>query len=353
MESHYGIKNPEKVMHSLTIVTNQNKFNPITDFLNSLKWDGQKHIENLLPDYLGVEKNEYSIECMKMFMMGAISRAFNPGTKFDFMPVFVGQQGIGKSTFYSLLACEDDWYHDNFKTIEGDKATEQLRGKWIIEFAELLAVKRAQDVESIKAFITSTNDIYRPPYGRRTETRPRQCVFVGSTNNTHFLTDTTGNRRYLPITVQPSRVKKSLFVLDAREDFRQAWAEAMEIYRSGNFQLIFPNHLKDAVTDAQSSYLEEDSRVGIIQEYLDKLKDDDVCVTQIYKKALGNEYGNPNRKESNEIHDIMQFSICGWEKTDKKKRFDTYGPQICYHRIEKNEDVFINVDTSDSDLPFN
>ncbi|MDF2859168.1 MAG: hypothetical protein K0Q87_5019 [Neobacillus sp.] len=353
IESNYGIGNTDKITHALKIVTTQNSFNPITEYLESLTWDGKTHIENLLPDFLGVEKNEYSIECMKLFMLGAISRAYKPGTKFDYMPVIVGVQGIGKGTFLKALASNDDWFSDNFATIEGDKAIEKLRGKWIIEFGELLAVKRAQDVESLKSFITSTIDTYRPPYERRTEHRPRQCVFAGTTNNTHFLTDKTGNRRYLPLTTRKEHIKKSLFEnpIEVMGEFRQAWAEAMEIYRSGNFKLVLHQHLIEYVSSVQDEYLEEDTRTGIIQEYLDKSRDDEVCVIQIYREALGNSMGNPSHKEINELHTIMQNSINGWIKLDKKKRFGAWGPQWGYKRIKQREDEFVKVD-KDIDLPF-
>ncbi len=354
-ESNYGIGNTEKIAHALKIVSTHNSFNPVTEFLESITWDGKPHIENLLPDYLGVEKNEYSIECMKLFMLGAISRAYKPGTKFDYMPVIVGPQGIGKSSFFKALASNDDWFSDNFATIEGDKAIEKLRGKWLIEFGELLAVKRAQDVESLKAFITSTMDTYRPPYERRTEHRPRQCVFCGTTNSSHFLTDKTGNRRYLPLTARKAYVKKSLFENPSKviEEFRQAWAEAMAIYRSGDYKLVLSDHLRDYVTNAQEEYLEEDTRMGIIQEYLDKLRSNEVCAIQIYREALGNSLGNPTLKEIGEIHTIMQNSITGWIKLEKKKRFGVWGPQWGYVRVKQQETVeqFMTIDT-DTDLPF-
>lgn len=353
IENNYGISNSEKIMHALNIATTQNKFNPVTEFLESVKWDGGNYIENLLPDYLGIEKNEYSTECMKIFMLGAISRAYQPGCKFDYIMVLVGEQGCGKSTFLRCLSCNDEWFNDNFNTVEGDKATERLRGMWIVELAELLAVKRAQDVEAIKSFITSTVDTYRPPYGRRTEQRPRRCVFAGTTNNTHFLTDRTGNRRYLPLLVRKEKVKKSMFDnrKDVVNDFQQAWAEAMNIYVSGNYKLTLPKHLEDYVQDTQNSYLEEDTRVGIIQEYLDNVDSDEVCVVQIYRDALKNEYGNPSRRESNEIHEIMQNNITGWSKMEKKKRIGVYGPQIGYKKIDNTSNEFIQL-TDDVELPF-
>lgn len=355
IESNYEIGNTDKISHAIKIVSTQNSFNPVTEFLESLAWDGKPHIENLLPDYLGVEKNDYSIEVMKLFLLGAISRAYKPGTKFDYMPVIVGPQGIGKSSFFKALASNDDWFSDNFATIEGDKAIEKLRGKWIIEFGELLAVKRAQDVESLKAFITSTTDTYRPPYERRTEHRPRQCVFCGTTNSTHFLTDKTGNRRYLPLTARKEYVKKSLFEnpTEVMEEFRQSWAEAMAIYQSGAFKLVLSDDLRDYVSSVQDEYLEEDTRTGIIQEYLDKLKGNEVCAVQIYREALGNTLGNPSHKEINEIHLIMQNSIVGWTKLEKKKRFSSWGPQWGYMRVkqQETEEQFVTIDKC-ADLPF-
>ncbi len=352
IESNYGIGNTDKISHALKIVSTQNSFNPVTEFLESLTWDGKPHIENLLSDYLGVEKNEYSIAVMKLFLLGAISRAYKPGTKFDYMPVVVGPQGIGKSSFFKALASNDDWFSDNFASIEGDKAIEKLRGKWIIEFGELLAVKRAQDVESLKAFITSTTDTYRPPYERRTEHRPRQCVFCGTTNSSHFLTDKTGNRRYLPLTARREYVKKSLFnePEEVMNDFRQAWAEAMVIYKSGDFKLVLPGDLQKAASDAQNEYLEEDPKVGIIQNYLDGLKKDEICALEIYRKALGN-LCTPTAREINEIHSIMQNSIEGWVKIGKSKRFGEYGVQRGYKRTKETETEFMAV-PDDEQLPF-
>ena len=234
IEGKYGLKSLEKIMEAFTVVANENKYNPITDYLEGLEWDQKPHIENLLSDFLGVEKTRYSIEGMKLFLLGAINRAYHPGCKFDYMPVLVGEQGVGKSTFFKRLAGKDEWYNDNFNTVDGDKAAEKLRGMWIVEMAELLAVKKAQQVESIKAFITSTVDTYRPPYGRRTEQRPRVCVFAGTTNSSHFLTDRTGNRRYLPLMVNKQAIKRSMFDRpdEVAEEFRQAWAEALYIFRT-------------------------------------------------------------------------------------------------------------------------
>lgn len=360
IESNYGLKSLDKIMEALNIVVNENRFNPVIDYLEQLQWDGKPHIENLLSDYLGVEKNKYSIECMKLFMLGAINRAYYPGCKFDYMPVLVGEQGVGKSTFFKILAGNDDWYNDNFNTVDGDKATEKLRGMWIVELAELLAVKKAQAVESIKAFITSTVDTYRPPYGRRTEQRPRVCVFAGTTNSTHFLTDRTGNRRYLPLMVRKDHVKKSMFENkdQVQEDFRQAWAEALHIFKTQKPKLVLPKDLENTVKTIQNSYVEEDVRVGVIQEWLDNTKEDYTCAAMIYELALGNDRQKPDRRMSNEIHDIMEHSIHGWKRVENehggRKKLKVYGTQICYERVVSGEEIkndFIPI-SNDIDIPF-
>lgn len=354
VEARYGLKSLEKIMEGLNIVVAENKFNPVVENLEQLHWDGKPHIENLLTDYLGVKKDRYSTESMKLFMLGAINRAYHPGCKFDYMPVLVGGQGIGKSTFLKILAGNDDWYNDNFNTVDGDKAVEKLRGMWIVELAELLAVKKTQEVESMKAFITSTVDTYRPPYGRRTEQRPRVCVFAGTTNNMHFLTDRTGNRRYLPLLANADNVKKSMFENqeEVRKEFQQAWAEALHIFKTQKPKLVLPKDLENVVKKAQDTYLEEDVRIGIIQEWLDLNKEvDEVCVAMIYTGALENESKKPNRRESNEIHDIMRSSIAGWKLVDTdshRRRLKGYGLQVCYERIkteeEKKNDGFVSTE---------
>ena len=344
IEHQYGLKNKDNTLRALDIVSAENKINPIIEQLESLPaWDGKKHIENLMPDYLGVKKCEYTTEAMKLFMLGAISRAYKPGCKFDYMIVLVGEQGIGKSTFLRKLAMSDSWYDDNFNTVEGDKAVERLRGMWFVELAELLAAKRQKEVESIKAFLTSTIDTYRPPYGRRTIQRPRRCVFAGTTNNEHFLTDVTGNRRYLPLRVRKKGVKKSLFENEAEveREVEQAWAEALHIYKTEKPRLIMPKHLQEEVQKMQEKFLEEDPRIGVIQHWLDSTVENRVCVLQVWEEALRIDK-KPERKHTNEIHDIMRNSIVGWTEVGRQ-RTKNYGHQICYER-KKTKGIYETMD---------
>lgn len=352
IESKYGLRPTEKIMDALTIVAGRNQYNPVIDTLMDrwYQWDGQEHIKHLLPDYLGVEPGRYSEEVLKLFMLGAISRVYHPGCKFDFIPIIYGAQGCGKSTFCRVLAMADEWYDDNFNTIEGDKASEKLRGLWMAEFAELLATKKAKEIESIKSFLTSRSDNYRPPYSRRTEHRKRVCVFIGTTNSNHFLTDRTGNRRFLPLIAKKDRAKTPItdpkYYRQAVIDVNNAWGEAMDIFFKADKQplLVLPADLDAEVKNMQTLFLEDNPATGKIQAYLDDNKIDRVCVLELWEKALGYS-GNPTRYDSNFIHTIMQQEIKGWVRADKRQRCGIYGLQVCYQKIK-------NFTETDEELPF-
>ena len=336
IEKHYGIKDHEKIMAALSNVAHRNCFNPVKQMLEEChdNWDGNRYVENLLPALTGAEKTDYTTAALHLFMMGAVSRIYNPGCQFDYMLVLVGEQGKYKSSFIRFLAMNTEWLSDNFNSLEGDRAFEKLRGKWIVELAELQATKRAKDVESIKSFITSRNDIYRAPYGRRTESHPRMCVLAGTSNPVDFLTDRTGNRRFLPVTVNKHEVENpNLRPIEARAMVAQAWGEIMDEFMrcDGKPVLILPKELERQAIEAQTAYLEEDPDIGIIQQWLDTCDDDRVCAVQLWKEALGHTFDRYERKNINAIHEIMKNSITGWNYVGKQRCGD-YGLQRAYDR---------------------
>lgn len=346
----YGFKSHDRMSKALTIFQERNKFSPIVEHLNCLKgaWDGKKRIDTLLQDFLGAEDTELNRSIMRLFMFGAIARAYTPACQFDYMLIFIGEQGIGKSTFLRKLAMSDSWFDGNFNTIDGDKAVERLRGMWIVEFSELLALKRAKEVESMKSFITNRSDNFRAPYQRRTTARPRQCVFTGSTNKDNFLTDTTGNRRFLPVQTNEKNIKLDIFDDKLTKDyFEQAWAEALDIYFKEKPKLVLPNNLENEIKLIQEQFTEEDTRVGKIQEFLNNYVGDRVCVLTIWDKCFKQDK-DPDRKTTNEIHDIMKNKIKGWKKQDQKQYCGEYGVQRCYERVDDGEAW----EESKIDIPF-
>lgn len=346
LERRYGLMSKQKAIDAVTEVSMHNRYNPITTWLDGLEWDGEPRMDTLLPCFLGTDMSDYNVSVMRLFMMGAVARAYEPGTKFDYMPVLIGPQGLGKSFFLRKLGHCSDWYCDNFNTIEGDAAAEKLRGLWIVEMAELLAAKKQRDVESIKAFLTSQVDTIRPKYARETEQRPRACVFAGTTNNPQFLTDTTGNRRFLPVECGINKPAMSLFADGVDGYFEQAWAEAVHVYKTERPVLVLDERSAAFAMEKQEQYLEDDPRVGMVQQYLDEKlaewmakpqrrpEDVRVCAQELIQEALPEEQCRAqSRFLVNEMHSIMQNKIEGWVKYPKNKgraRTTDYGIQRCY-----------------------
>ena len=201
------------------------------------------------------------------------------------------------------------------------------------------------------------------PYDKYPHDFPRQCIFIGTTNNLDFLpNDKTGNRRFIPVltNMKAAEVHPLENEAETRAFIEQAWAEAMEIYRSKEYSLIFPKDLRNVLSEMQQSFTPEDPKVGIIQNWLDNCKYDSVCSIMIYREALGNEYQEPKPWELREISTIMNKSITGWEKHPTKSmqiRFNVYGNQRAWDKIvntDSSTDGFIQIsmDDMECDLPF-
>ena len=121
LEKNYGLTSDRVIAKAIDIVANDNSFHPIIDLLESLKWDGRPRIAGMLTHFFGAEDPEYSGEVMKMHMLAAISRLYEPGKKYDIMLCLVGGQGTGKSTFFKYLAIKDEWFTDDVKRLDDKK----------------------------------------------------------------------------------------------------------------------------------------------------------------------------------------------------------------------------------------
>ena len=183
------------VDQAIHLVAYRNVRNSLQDWLNALQWDGVDRLDTWLARYCGAEVNEYTTDVGKCWLIAAVARAYEPGTKFDHMLVLEGPQGIGKSSIFEILA---GGYFGELNKFDGKEPAEKLAGRWVIEVGELAGLRKS-DVETVKSFLTCRVDRYRPAYGRYVIDVPRTCVFGGTTNADQYLNDATGNRRFWPV----------------------------------------------------------------------------------------------------------------------------------------------------------
>lgn len=354
LEINYGLTSEKNINKAMNIVASENGYHPIINFLEKLKWDGIERLDSLMPKYLGADDNKYTREIMRLLMIAAIHRVYEPGCKFEIMVCLVGGQGVGKSSFFRLLACEDEWFSDDLKRLDDDNVYRRLQGHWIIEIAEMIATVNARSIEDIKAFISRQKDNYKIPYETHPEDRPRQCVFVGTSNSMDFLPlDRSGNRRFAPILVHPENIQKHILEdeREAREYILQAWAEAMELYRQSTHELKLSKESESYLKVLQQQFMPEDTKVGIIQAWLYAAKEDYVCSIMIYREALKHTIEEPKQWETREINSIMNESIVGWKPIKSTHRFSgDYGIQRGWKR-ETDENGFRQLPENET-LPF-
>lgn len=345
IEQKYGIYSDPKHYDALRVLLKEREYHPILEIIEGIAWDGTERIESFLTKWMKAPDKPYTREVSRLIFAGGINRLYNPGCKFDNVPILIGTlQGEGKSTIVRWLALKDDFYSE-VTEVDGQKSIEQLEGAWICEVAELLALTKSKEQEAVKAYITRQKDKYRRPYDRQTQEYPRRCIFIGTTNSEQFLKDKTGNRRFYPVKVHSSGYDLFAHEAECREYIRQCWAEAREKLMRGQMPPFADPKLIDEYLAAQDEAMEDDWRVGAIEDYLSrKHKGDVVCIRQIFHEALSvnrDAPKDPTPKESQEVGVIMN-RFADWEKSGRM-RVRGYGLQrVWVKTLEENA----------NDLPF-
>jgi predicted P-loop ATPase len=347
IEQEYKFHSVQKCDDALRIVFAKNQYHPIRDLVNSFVWDGTPRITEFLTRWTKCEDTPYTREVSRLIFAGGIHRLYNPGCKFDDMPVLIGtKQGEGKSTLVRWLALRDEYFTE-VNEFDGQRGIEAVEGAWICEVSELLAMTKAKEQEAIKSYLTRLNDRYRMPFDKRVTDHPRQCVFIGTTNKEQFLTDKTGNRRFYPVKVRQSGYELFDHEAEIKPYIEQCWAEAKALYDKGEIPPYADRKLVAEIRQMQDEATEDDYRVGLIQSYLENKSV--TCVLDLWKNALGcGDFVRPSKKDSQEIGMIMQ-SIPGWVKHEKFKRFDEFGVQRYWAR--EGQPNTPNIDDLEDELP--
>lgn len=362
IEETFGVTVSEERLRKVLIASIESKaINPPKEYLNSLSWDGVNRIDTLLIDYFGAEDTEYTRFVTRKWLCGAVARIFVPGIKFDYMLVLIGDQGVGKSTFFKKLG--KSWFTDSIQDVEGNQAIEKTIGSWIIEFGELQAFSKAES-NAIKRFISATEDKTRLAFERSTGYFKRQCVFAGTTNDEEFLKDDTGNRRFWPVNFKGKKIRKLLDSDDFENSIDQIWAEAVYRWKELKEPLFLSKEQEKLAEQKQATHMIKDDRQGLIEEYLEKrlpknwdslsmyerrnfinnndfeleessIEDsilrDKVCILEIWVECFEKNRSDLKRNDSFQIASIMA-NIDNWEKLNKSVRFGIYGKQKAYIR---------------------
>lgn len=367
IETRYGAFSNRNYDIAIGKVTDDRSYHPIRDYLSALpEWDQTPRIETLLIDYLGAPDNRYVRAVTRKTLCAAVKRVLQPGIKFDTMLVLNGPQGVGKSTLIAKLGGE--WFNDSLSLNDTkDKtAAEKLQGFWIMEIGELAGLRKAE-VETLRSFLSRQNDIYRASFGKRATPHLRQCVFFGTTNEeSGYLRDTTGNRRFWPVKTPGTGYKHS-WQLTQRE-IDQIWAEALYCVNSGE-KIYLDSDLDALAQEDQREAMQTDEREGLVREYLDKLLPEDwetmdlperrgflrgdaftggnrigtvrrntVCALEIWCECFGRDSSAIRRSDSNDIFSML--ARIGWKKSEINskgtRRLPLYGPQRCFDRTTES-----------------
>ena len=346
---------------AFTKIADDRHFHPVREYLDSLPaWDGVKRVEDVFIKYLKADDTEYIRTVTRKTFAAAVARIYVPGIKFDSVPVLDGDQGIGKSTIVKDLVTEDYYSETLSLTDMDDKSgAEKLQGFWVVEIGELAGMKKA-DIEKVKSFLSTSDDKYRPSYGKVVESHPRQCIIIATVNGERgYLRDITGNRRFWIIKVHQKKQKKTW---NFNEDYRrQFWAEAKEIWKSGE-KLYLEGETLEEAEKAQKGAMETDERVGMVEEYLNTLLPSDWDDMDLFARRnylSGSEFGGGghtgtvarNSVSNAEIwcecltHNLSELKatdsyqiaalmaqVPGWERTTSIKRLPIYGRQRLYQK---------------------
>jgi hypothetical protein len=284
----------------LTVEAHKRRVHPIREYLTGLNWDGQKRVKNWLSEYLGTEETIYVKFVGKCFFVALVARILKPGCKQDYMLILEGSQGTLKSAACATIAGE--WFSDSLPDLrEGKDVSQHLQGKWLIEIGELSAMNKAE-ANSMKHFITRQTERYRPSYGRRDVIQPRQCIFIGTTNDQSYLRDPTGGRRFWPVKTGEIKVE----ALARGRD--QLLAEAVALFRAG--AKWWPDRAFEAehIKPEQDARYAADPWLGPITDYLDGKER--VTVWQIACNPLGMLAGRVGTHDSRRIIEVL-ISL-GW-----------------------------------------
>ena len=297
----------ENVRDAVNQLCLENSFHPVREMLGGLTWDGKPRLSNWLTAYLGADDTELNRAIGPIVLIAAVRRIRQPGVKFDQVLILEGPQGSGKSSALRILAGDGLHSDQEILTQEARAQMELMEGIWFYELGEVEGFNRAE-VNKIKAFASRQEDRSRMAYGRFVEARPRQAIFIGTTNEAKYLRDQTGNRRFWP-------VRTTTIDLEAlQRDRDQLLAEAAEREARGE-SIVLPPELWEVAAVEQAERLEDDPWLESLAKEQGTAFGNVVRVETSYLLGivLGIELERQNQTHSKRLATLMRK--LGWEPT--------------------------------------
>lgn len=322
MQDRFGIHGASShtVAESVRFVAHQRTRHIIRDWLTGLEWDQEPRIDTAFEDYWGTVGDDYTKAASRNFFVGLVARILKPGCKLDTMPVFEGPQGIRKSSALQVLG--GAWYSVAHESVSSKDFLQGMRGKWLIEIAELQSFTRAE-VNAVKTMMSNQVDDYRPSYGRNVVSFPRQCVMAGTTNSEEWGTDDTGLRRFWPIRCGDI----DLPLLAAARD--QLFAEAVHALTAGQTWWEMPEGTRDVQADRQY----HDEWTDTILEWCSQQLDDGISLKAVLVGSLKIDIGRIDKVAQMRASRILKLG--GWER--KKVRRGNATPSLWFNGENNGE----------------
>lgn len=290
----------------------KHRFHPLRDYLTNLEWDGEGRLTEWLARYVGTTADNYHASIGYWFLLSMVARVMQPGCKCDYMMVLEGPQGIRKSEVCAILGGE--YFSDTLPDLSGDqvRVSMHIRGKWLIEVAELHAFSRVE-LTRLKSFLTTKVEQYTPKFARKEVYEPRQGVLMGTTNKDTWSRDETGARRFWPV------VCGTIDAEALRANRNQLFAEAMHEFRIGRQWHPDPDFELKVIKPIQDARYEGDAWEDPIQVFLaSRLR---TTVMEVAKDCLGFQTANLQARDQQRIVAILRQAKWGQQRGAKGTRY--------------------------------
>ncbi len=369
IEREFGIKYSKSRMEdAITFVAHKRTINLPAMYMKSLTYDGKGHISKLLSKYLGAEDTALNAWIMKHVLVGMVKRVFNPGCKFDELMVLTGIQGVGKTSFIEKLALLPEWYC-SLNNIKGKDAVSNLVGKVVVELEEFVALRNAKSADEAKLFISARTSTVRLPYERFSTDVKRTCILIATTNDATFLSDFSGERRYLPVKVNTENIQLPLMydpekypILETitrneheeimKRDFEGAIAEAVYLYENKLHDFYLPKELRPDLDFVIQTHKSDSRHIQNFLDFMEWKSTKSDTPNLLCSAEFTSKYPETNEKVFSELMANEMASEWTLEPSVKSKKVRIDGVvRVSKKFYKRNENAdFIEVDSSD--IPF-